>query len=125
MITGPIAPPTILIIFVAAEDIPVYSLGVNEMIVLVNMTGKSAPAIPNKKRQPATDLGVAWNNRSNKNEIVMITMPGTINFKLKPFLNARSPNIGPKIIAARPKGNCRKPTFSGSSPSPDGSGAGS
>src|SRR6476620_10162820 len=50
--TGPIAPPTILIIFVIAEEIPVYSLGVNEIVVLINVFGKSAPAIPKTKRLP-------------------------------------------------------------------------
>ena len=52
--TGPIAPPTILIIFVAAEEIPVYSLGVNEIFVLFNVRGKIAPVIPNRNRPPLT-----------------------------------------------------------------------
>ncbi|MGB6592788.1 MAG: hypothetical protein WA323_02115 [Candidatus Nitrosopolaris sp.] len=85
VITGPIAPPTILIIFVAAEEIPVYSLGVNEVIVLINVIGNNAPAIPNKKRPPLIDCDVKWNNKSNTYEIAAIIMPGTNNFKLSPF----------------------------------------
>jgi hypothetical protein len=124
VITGPIAPPTILIIFVTAEEIPVYSLGENEIIVLINVVGNSAPAIPNKKSPPLIDCDVEWNNKSNKNETAAITMPGTNNFKLSPLLFAIiNPKIGPKIIIDRPKANCRSPTFSGSSPNPDGEGA--
>ena len=51
VITGPIAPPTILIIFVIADEIPVYSLGVMPMITLIKVVGKSAPAIPKIKRE--------------------------------------------------------------------------
>ena len=41
-ITGPMAPPIILISLVAAEEIPVSSLGVSAIIMLINVTGKSA-----------------------------------------------------------------------------------
>jgi hypothetical protein len=124
VITGPIAPPTILIIFVTAEPIPVYSLGVNPMVVLVNVIGKSAPAVPNTKRAPLIDCDVEWKNKSNKNEMAVIIIPGTSNFKLSPLLFAIiNPKTGPKIIIDRPKDSCRNPTFSGSSPNPDGGGA--
>ena len=88
VITGPIAPPTILIIFVTAEEIPVYSLGVNAMLVLINVFGKSAPAIPKIKRLPFTPCDEEWKNKSNKNEIAVIPIPGTNNFKLSPLLFA-------------------------------------
>jgi hypothetical protein len=73
VITGPIAPPTILIIFVTAEEIPVYSLGENEMIVLINVVGNSAPAIPNIKSAQLIASDEEWNNKSNKNETAAIT----------------------------------------------------
>src|SRR5580765_8113889 len=95
--TGPTAPPTILIMFVTAEEIPVYSLGVNKMFVVFNVSGKSAPAIPNIKRAPLTDCDVEWNDKSNKNETAQITIPGINNFKLSPFLLVTiNPKIGPK-----------------------------
>ena len=86
VITGPIAPPTILIIFVTAEEIPVYSLGENEIIVLINVVGNSAPAIPNIKSAPLIDCDVEWKSKSNKNETAVITMPGTNNFIFSPLL---------------------------------------
>ena len=70
--TGPIAPPTILIMFVMAEQIPVYSLGVNPMVVLFNVFGKSAPAIPKINRLPLMPCDVEWKNKSNKNEMAVI-----------------------------------------------------
>jgi hypothetical protein len=56
-ITGPIAPPIILISLVAAEEIPVSSLGVREMIMFINVTGISAAPIPNIKSEPVTLAG--------------------------------------------------------------------
>ena len=126
VITGPIAPPTILIIFVTAEEIPVYSLGENETIVLINVVGNSAPAIPNIKSAPLIDCDVEWKSKSNKNETAVIAMPGTNNFVFSPLLFAIiNPKIGPKIIIDRPKANCRSPTWVGSSPNPDGEGSSS
>jgi hypothetical protein len=123
VITGPIAPPTILIMFVIAEEIPVYSLGVNSMLVLINVFGKSAPAIPKIKRLAFTPCDEEWKNKSNKNEIAVIPTPGTNSFKLSLFLFATSnPKTGPKIIIDRPKGSCKNPTFSGSNPNPNGVG---
>ena len=124
VITGPIAPPTILIIFVTAEEIPVYSSGVNKMFVVFNVIGKSAPAIPNIKRAPLIDCDVEWKNKSNKNEIAQLLFQVPTTFRLSPLLLAIiNPKIGPKIIIDRPKANCRSPTFTGSSPNPDGGGA--
>ena len=95
--TGPIAPPTILIIFVAAEEIPVYSLGVNEILVLFNVRGRRAPAIPNRNRPPLTACDVEWNSVSNKNEMAEIRMPGTSSFVFSPFLFPMSnPKTGPR-----------------------------
>ena len=108
--TGPIAPPTILIIFVAAEEIPVYSLGVNEIFVLFNVRGKRAPAIPNRNRPPLTACDVEWNSVSNKNEMAEIRMPGTSSFVFSPFLfPINSPKTGPKIIIDKPNANCNSP----------------
>ena len=53
-ITGPIAPPIILVSLVAAEDMPVKSLGVRAMIILISVTGKSAAPIPKRKSDAVT-----------------------------------------------------------------------
>jgi hypothetical protein len=110
--------------FVIAEEIPVYSLGVNEIVVLINVFGKSAPAIPKTKRLPLIPCDEEWKNKSNKNETAVIPIPGTSNFKLSPLLFAtNNPKTGPKIIIDNPKANCRSPVWIGSSPNPDGTGA--
>ena len=83
--TGPIAPPTILIMFVIAEEIPVYSLGVNPMVVLFNVFGKSAPAIPKIKRLTLTPCDVEWKNKSNKNEMAVIPIPVPTALNQVPF----------------------------------------
>jgi hypothetical protein len=59
--------------FVVAEPIPVYSLGVNAIVVLVNVIGNSAPAIPNTNRAPLIACEVEWKNKSSKNEMAVIT----------------------------------------------------
>jgi hypothetical protein len=56
-ITGPIAPPIILISLVAAEEIPVSSFGVRAMIIFINVTGKSEAPIPNRNSDPVTPAG--------------------------------------------------------------------
>src|SRR5215216_2733044 len=72
-ITGPIAPPIILISLVAAEEIPVSSLGVREIIMLISVMGRSAAPIPNRNSDPATSDDVKWNNVTNKNETDIIS----------------------------------------------------
>jgi hypothetical protein len=66
VITGPIAPPIILIIFVMAKGISVYSSGVNSMLVLINVLGKSAPAIPKIRRLPFIPCDEEWKNKSKR-----------------------------------------------------------
>ena len=111
VITGPIAPPTILIIFVIAEEIPVYSLGVMPMITLIKVVGKSAPAIPKIKREAFMPPEEEWKNKSIINVMAEIPIPGTNNFKLRCLLFAINiPKTGPKIIIERPKANCKSPT---------------
>lgn len=53
-ITGPMAPPIILISLVEAEEIPVNSLGVRAIMILINVTGISAAPIPNRNSDPET-----------------------------------------------------------------------
>ena len=67
-----------------------------------------------------------WSGRikATKMRWQKLQFQGANNFKLSPFLFAMSnPKTGPKIIADKPKDICRNPTFSGSSPNPDGAGA--
>jgi hypothetical protein len=72
------------------------------MVVFINICGKGAPAIPKIKRLPLTPGDVEWNNKSNKNEIAVIPIPGTNNFRLSPLLfTTINPKTGPKIIIDR------------------------
>ena len=90
----------------------------------LDVIGKSAPAIPNINRAPLIACEVEWKNKSSKNEMAVITIPGINNFRLSPILFAtNNPKTGPKIIIDKPKASCRNPTFSGSSPNPEGGGA--
>ena len=123
-ITGPIAPPIILMSLVEAEEIPVSCLGVREMIMLIKVTGRSAAPIPNRNSDPAISDDVEWNNVTNKNETDIITMPGINNLVLSEcrFANI-TPNTGPNTNTANERGNCSRPTASGSSPRPEPGGA--
>jgi len=55
------------------------------MVVLFNVFGKSAPAIPKIKRLPLMPCDVEWKNKSSTNEIAVIPIPGINNFILSPF----------------------------------------
>src|SRR5215203_2960348 len=52
-ISGPIAPPMILISLVEADEIPVSSFGVKEIMMFIRVIGKSAAPIPNRNSEPA------------------------------------------------------------------------
>ncbi|MGA6923392.1 MAG: hypothetical protein WBY22_10735, partial [Nitrososphaeraceae archaeon] len=123
-ITGPIAPPIILMSLVEAEEIPVSCLGVREMIMLIKVTGRSAAPIPNRNSDPAISDDVEWNNVTNKNETDIISMAGINNLVLSEcrFANI-TPNTGPNTNTANERGNCSRPTASGSSPRPEPGGA--
>jgi hypothetical protein len=85
--------------------------------------GIIALAIPKIKRPVLMPGGAEWKNKRIKNEMAVTAIPGTNNFKLYPFLFATViPIIGPKIMHARPKDNCKNPVWSGSNPNPDGGG---
>ena len=97
---------------VAAEEIPVSSFGVREMIMLISVMGRSAAPIPNRNSDPATSDDVEWNNVTNKNETDIISMAGTNNLVLSECRFANNcPNTGPNINTANEKGNCSRPTL--------------
>ena len=119
-ITGPIAPPIILISLVAAEDIPVSSLGVRAIIILISVTGKSAAPIPKMKSDAVTSAEVLWNIVTSKKDIDMITILGMSSIVLSLcFFASNNPKTGPNINTAKDKGSCNNPTRSASSPRPD------
>jgi hypothetical protein len=109
---------------VAADDMPVDSLGVRAMIILINVTGTSAAPIPNRKSDPVIPEDVEWYNVMIKNDADIITIPGINNFVFSSRLfTINIPNTGPNISIANERGNCSRPVPLGSSPRPEPSGA--
>ena len=107
-----------------AEEIPVSCLGVREMIMLIKVTGRRAAPIPNRNSDPVTAEEVEWNNVTNKNETDITRKPGINNLVLSECRFANIiPNKGPNINTANERGNCSRPTASGSSPRPEPTGA--
>ena len=107
-ITGPMAPPIILMVAFVAETIPVASFGVWRSIRFGTSVIKTPPKA-NPNRTSAVSTGVEWNRYRKTIPIVSIIPPGTMKFKL-PRLIAMKPTIGPRITNKSACGNCSNPT---------------